>query len=533
MADADNSFQQSLPDSTPPDDEGTILPPETPTQIGPYKIETLLEKGGMSILYLGSHPKTREPTTIKVLSPKYLSHPEIVQRFLKEAEIIAMANHPNIVQLYGYGDWENGLYIAMEFIQGISLRQYILQNPVSLKKALEILLDIAYALCHLHTHGIIHRDLKPENIIITDEGTIKVIDFGIAQLLSERPEPGMPSKQRTIGTPIYMSPEQREDPEMVSYPSDIYSLGIIAYELVLGKLSHGQIHLSLMPKGLQKILNRALQPKPEDRYHEIVEFITDLTSYLNSPNMLKEKKVGDQLSELSENLRFAQNILQPLVTPQWEGIEFGLANTRGTELAGLYYDFLPLRENAYVIIFGESSAKGAEAIVYTAILRGMVRALFERFSSPAHFVFQLNKMLAQDSMDQVFTLAYVLLLPEENKICYCSCGFKSLWLMPADTNFPKKLTIDNIALGIDPSNEFIERTLDWHAGDTIILDNFSFYLSKDEKFTPATENIVHRAIKDYATYPPQKQAEGILRKIKLSAMRDPSHSLFLMTILRL
>ena len=262
-----------------------------PALIGPYKIESLLERGGMSILYLGTHPETKEPVTIKVLSPKYLSNPEVVKRFLNEAEIIAMADHPNIVKLYGYGEWAGGLYIAMEFIQGISLRQYLLQTPMSVKKALEIIVDIAYALCHLHTHGVIHRDLKPENILVTETGQIKVIDFGISQLLTEKSERGGGSKARLIGTPIYMSPEQKENPETVTYPSDIYSLGIIAYELVLGKLSHGQIHISLMPKGLQKILNKTLQYKPEDRYHDIVDFISDITSYLNSASMQKEKKV--------------------------------------------------------------------------------------------------------------------------------------------------------------------------------------------------------------------------------------------------
>ena len=134
----------------------------------------------------------------------------------------------------------------MEFIQGLSLRQQILRVPISLKRALEIIKDIAYALCHLHTHGVIHRDLKPENILITNDSQIKVIDFGIAQLLSEQILKKAPLKQRMIGTPVYISPEQRDNPESVSYPSDIYSLGIIAYELILGRLSQGHIHLSLI-----------------------------------------------------------------------------------------------------------------------------------------------------------------------------------------------------------------------------------------------------------------------------------------------
>ena len=223
MTNPDLSRQTTQPLEQPGDKFQPSMAFPTPEKIGPYKIETILEKGGMSILYLAIHPETNEPTTIKVLSPKFASHPEIVHRFLQEAEIIALADHPNIVKLYGYGEWEGGLYIAMEFIQGISLRQYILQTPISLRRALEFIIDISYALCHLHTHGIIHRDLKPENILVTDQGVVKVIDFGIAQLLAETSS-GI-SHQRVIGTPIYMSPEQRENPENVSFPTDIYFIG--------------------------------------------------------------------------------------------------------------------------------------------------------------------------------------------------------------------------------------------------------------------------------------------------------------------
>ncbi|MBA3816172.1 MAG: serine/threonine protein kinase, partial [Parachlamydiaceae bacterium] len=178
----DNTHKQFIPPGIP---KNPIVNPVIPKSIGPYKIESLLDKGGMSILYLATHPNTKEPTTIKVLSERFLDYPEAVQRFLNEAEIIAMTDHPNIVKLYGHGEWTGGLYIAMEFIQGISLRQAILQSPISLKRALEIIIDIGYALCHMHTHGVIHRDLKPENVLINETGQVKVIDFGIAQLLTE------------------------------------------------------------------------------------------------------------------------------------------------------------------------------------------------------------------------------------------------------------------------------------------------------------------------------------------------------------
>ena len=270
---------------TIPDLISTELESPLPSFIGPYKIETLLSRGGMSFLYLGIHPETKAPLVVKVLSPSYVTHPEAVEHFLKEAKIIELTNHPNIVKLFGHGEWEKGLYIAMEFIQGISLRQFIMQHSLSRRRALEIILQVAYATLHLHSHGVIHRDIKPENILIGEEGEIKVIDFGIAQLHEEDQTPLQSSP--TLGTPNYMSPEQKENPSQVTFASDIYSIGIILYELVVGKLSYGHINLSSLPKGLEKIAQKALAVSVKERYQKISEFIHDISQYLTTGELEK------------------------------------------------------------------------------------------------------------------------------------------------------------------------------------------------------------------------------------------------------
>lgn len=530
MAEDDFHKQHTL--SGLPEGNGPASPPpEIPKFIGPYKIESLLEKGGMSLIYLGTHPDTKEPTTIKILLEKFLSQPDVMQRFLIEAEIIAMADHPNIVKLYGHGEWEGGHYIAMEFIQGISLRQYILQTPMSLKRALEIIIDVAYALCHLHTHGVIHRDLKPENILVTETGSIKVIDFGIAQLIPDKRSQDSSGMQRMIGTPIYMSPEQRRNPEEVSYPSDIYSLGIIAYELVLGKLSHGQIHLSLMPKGLQKILNKSLQPKPEDRYQDIVDFIADVTAYLNSANLQKEKKVGDQLSEFSESLRQSDTILAPNRAPEWPDIEIGIAMHRGHGISGGYHDFLEISDGSYGIIMGESSAKGAEGVIYTATTRGMLRTLGSLPARPDQLMNHLNTILVKDIMDQIFTIGYLVLSPQNNQLHFISCEYGNLWIIPAGSDTPLKIPSKNLALGVDSDLEFAQISRPWHPGDVLIFHNFQTEATgqKDHEITEAyfSQLILEN------NYPAQRQADNILRKIKITATKTmQERSITIMSIFR-
>lgn len=501
----------------PPAPRKTAVKEKLPEKIGPYKVEALLEKGGMSFLYLATHPETRDPITIKVLFPEFLSNPEMVQRFLREASIIALADHPNIVKLYGQGEWEGGLYIAMEFIQGISLRQYLLRNLISLKHALELVMEISMALCHLHAHGIIHRDLKPENILVTESGGVKVIDFGIAQLLTDN-QRDPAAKRRLIGTPIYMSPEQKDDPESTSYPSDIYSLGIITYELVLGKLSHGQIHLSIMPKGLQKILAKALQQKQEDRYQDIVDFMTDVSAYLHSPGLLKENKELDPLSDLSESLRQAQHSLVPQKAPLWPNLEIGLATYKSLGTSSLYYDFFTLPNQTYGLIIGEPSIKGSPGIVYSSVLRGMVRALSQLTQRPQEMATVLNALLLEDPMKQHFSFSYLVLLPRENIFRFISCRCGYLWYRSATQPSLELINSDNSSLGADPNANFVEIEHPWNVGDALIF-YASLGVQSSAKESVFSKEQLQNTLEENLDSSSQRQVDVLLRRAKVNLGR--------------
>jgi hypothetical protein len=518
MADEQEFHKQPTIQAPPSSIPSAPINPPIPDFIGPYKIETLMEMGGMNVIYLGIHPETKEPTTIKVLLPKFQSHPDVVQRFINEAEIIAMTDHPNIVKLYGHGEWEKGLYIAMEFIQGVSLRHTLLQNPISLKRALEIVTDIAYALCHLHTHGVIHRDLKPENILITEEGQAKVIDFGIAQLLTEKGSKDSPAKQRLIGTPIYMSPEQQENPEIVSYPSDIYSLGIITYELVLGKLSHGHIHLSLMPKGLQKILGKALQPNPKDRYQDVVDYITDITNYLNSTDINVERKIGDRISELSEDLRSAQDFMTPQKPTDWSKIEVGKASHQGMGILGVYYDFVHLMDGNYGVIIAESSARGAESIIFLAMLRGIIQTLINQTTDPIELATRLNKIILDQHIEQIFAFNFLILNPNTDSFELLSCGYGNLWHIAKGV--PKQVVSNNLALGIEKDPKFNIITETWEKNDTLVLTSFPTSFNRDSEEVTFSSEFIQQILSENANESPQKIADALLRKAKASSKKN-------------
>lgn len=474
-----------------------------PKQIGPYKIDSLLNKGGMSVLYLGVHPDITQPIVIKVLLPKYCKNKEMANRFLKEAEIIGMAHHPNIVRLYGQGEWEKGLYIAMEFIQGISLRQFIQQKSLTHKRALEIVLQVAYALCHLHTYGVIHRDLKPENILITESGEIKVIDFGIAQIKDRLEKERITQKKRLMGTPIYMSPEQKENPSLVSYPSDIYSLGIIAYELILGRLSHGVIHLALLAKRFRAIIEKALKPDPKDRYQDVVDFITDLSQYIGTVPNEEEEPEEEASEEILTMIQNTRKILIPKKAPRIRQLEIGIAVHEGMSLSGLYLDFFQLPANRYGVVLAEPLEAGSLSLLQASILRGMVRMAMRQDLHPIHILNSLNQALNQDPIHPIFGLCLLLLSPEKDQLSFISCKYTTLSHIAQGSQTIRTLATPNPALGLEASPTFLETADNWNSGDTLILHSLGIKPMKGEDEW-MTEHFLLSA---------QNQAEKILQNL--------------------
>lgn len=505
----------------PPLSQDRIIndPVEIPKNIGPYKIESLFEKGSMSVLYLGIHQDTLEPAIIKVLPEKYVLNKEVVSRFLKEADIIAMTDHPNIVKLFDHGEWEGGLYIAIEFIQGISLRQYILQKHISLKRAVEMIIEIAYALCHLHMHGVIHRDLKPENIIIPDTGPLKVIDFGIAQLLTEKNSNHPLNGPTFIGTPIYMSPEQKKEPESVSYPSDIYSLAIISYELILGKLSYGQIHLSLMPKGIRKILSKALQTDPKLRYQDVVDFISDVSSYLHSSAIKEEQNISDQISELSENLRKTQMILLPDNAPDWKEFDIHIKTHKEHSPFGLqqgiYQDFFEISDNAYGVIMTDSTLKHQESFVYTAATRGMIRALCRLTTKPNELITILNDLIVNDPLRHELSLNYLVLEPEKNILEYLSCGDGNLYFLEHNKDLVEKISNHNPKVGLLPLTDFTSVNHQFKKDDLCLLTSLSGAILKENKNKTLLDDEIMKCLVENRFENAEKITQNILKRLKL------------------
>ncbi len=200
---------------------------------GRYQIVSEVGKGSMGFVYKAHDPQIDRPVALKILRPDRITSEEFVRRFVKEAQAIGRLSHPNIVTVYDSGQDHGTIFIAMEFLTGKTLKDAMLERKLSLQEIIHIGVQVSEALDYAHQKGIVHRDIKPSNIILTPDGLAKLTDFGIARI--EDPSALHQTQAGEIlGTPVYMSPEQVMG-RPVDGRSDLYSLGVILYEMAMGK----------------------------------------------------------------------------------------------------------------------------------------------------------------------------------------------------------------------------------------------------------------------------------------------------------
>jgi len=260
--------------------------------IGRYHIVQEVGRGGMGVIYKGHDPILERSVAIKILSQQLVQNPEMKERFIREAQAAARLNHPFIAGIYDINEHEGIYYIVFEFIEGQSLDKILAETQaMPLPKTLEYFIPVCQALDYAHQHGIVHRDVKPGNILVADTGEVKVADFGIAwvETANTLTQPG-----EILGSFYYFSPEQARG-EKVDRRADIYSLGVMLYEMLTGKLPFKadnpaaliQLHLtaepkpptlynSAIPKKVEAAILKAMQKDASDRFQNLADFIKEL-----------------------------------------------------------------------------------------------------------------------------------------------------------------------------------------------------------------------------------------------------------------
>jgi len=259
-------------------------------RIGRYDIKSLIGQGGMSTVYLGYDPRSQREVAIKVLPPYYLHSTKFRERFEREALMIALLEHPAIVPVYDMGEEEGQPYIVMRYMSGGSLSDKLKKGPIPLRECMEMYLRLAPALDTAHARGVTHRDVKPDNLLFDKYDNVFLSDFGLARLRETIGFANI-SDGSIMGTPAYMSPEQIQGDRSIDGRSDIYSLGIVLYQMLCGSVPFAgttaasvmMMHLvnpvpsiidanKSLPLGIQSVLDKAMAKKPEDRFQSAGEF---------------------------------------------------------------------------------------------------------------------------------------------------------------------------------------------------------------------------------------------------------------------
>jgi len=261
--------------------------------LGDFKILRHLGTGGMSSVFLAQQKSLHRQVALKLLKPELLEGDDEthLKRFSQEAAAAAALNHPNIVQIHSIGEEQGFHYIAQEYVQGINLRQYIERNgPLELKLAVSFLKQIASALQKAGDVGIVHRDIKPDNILMDRKGKVKVADFGLARLARQEENANLTQAGTTLGTPLYMSPEQVNGHEL-DHRSDIYSLGVTCYCMLAGKPPFmGETALAIAVKHLNE------KPVPLGRHRpDLPQAFCSLVEKMMAKDVKKRYKTCDDI----------------------------------------------------------------------------------------------------------------------------------------------------------------------------------------------------------------------------------------------
>ncbi len=287
----------------------------------------LVGRGGMGAVY-----RVRQKNLDRIVALKVFLYrpddPEFAARFQREARALARLNHNNIVTVHEFGSRENIHYLVMEFVDGLNLRQISSEEQLAPEMALQMVPQLCDALQYAHDQGVIHRDIKPENILLDSNGTIKIADFGLAKMTDNDQGGTLTHTRQVMGTLNYMAPEQRERPTEVDHRADIYSLGVVIYELLTGELPLGRFlppsEKSELDQRLDEVVMRALEKEPNLRYQQASEFKTGFQSQGGSTTAAAFAPIAAPVKPVKETLD----------TPEEENARFMLTLLSGRDRKG-------------------------------------------------------------------------------------------------------------------------------------------------------------------------------------------------------
>ncbi len=284
------------------------------------EILELIGQGGMGAVYKARQPKLDRIVALKILPMRLARESSFAERFEREGRLLARLNHPNIVGVYDFGQTDGLYYLIMEYVDGVNLRQAFASARFTPQQALSVIPKICEALQFAHDEGVLHRDIKPENILLDTKGRVKIADFGIAKFAGVDDKTGLTATGATIGTPHYMAPEQIERPADVDHRADIFSLGVVFYEMLTGELPLGRFaapseRTATVDVRIDNVVMRALEKDRERRQQSANEVRTQV-QLLSDPSNSNPKQRETSTSKppiINSNTSFQRYSARPTI----------------------------------------------------------------------------------------------------------------------------------------------------------------------------------------------------------------------------
>lgn len=489
------------------------LPPEAGSKIGNYTIISQIGFGGMGRIMKASAPDG-SLAALKIIKSEHINNQSLVERFQQEMKISSLLHHKNVAEIFGWGVDNTGRhYFAMEYVDGQNVRTLLNQNSVNLNMAIDIFTQLCEGLKYAHSQDVIHRDIKPENIILNSAGILKIVDFGIARIDNDSVR-SMTMTNVVMGSPIYMSPEQKSDFKNVDKRTDIYAAGAMFYEMLSGEMPGGLLRIDLIPENLRAIVEKAIAYDAEDRYADTEAILRDIEFYKQGGCITKDQKA---IRKIEDNVKLRQALIDsfyPEENPSIPGLDLDAFYVPAEGIGGNYYDYITIDDSHTGILVGNLfDQPDVNAALFLAMLRSAFRIFAGESIDPGVTLKKLNDFMSGERFDYFAVFSYMIYNSSKKEISVATAGYKPVMVLKNGADDFIKLQPEGVGIGIMENYDYESMSMQLNENDLILLSSAGLAKTKNREGKPFGDERLHKLVLANAEISCKEIIEGISNTI--------------------
>jgi len=484
-------------------------PPDAGTRIGDYTVISQIGFGGMGLIMKAS-AENGSLVALKIIKSEHINNQSLVDRFQQEMKISSMLHHQNVAEILGWGVDNTGRhYFAMEFVDGKNIRSLLEEKAINLNMALDIFTQLCTGLEYAHSKNVIHRDIKPENIILDCNNILKIVDFGIARIDNDKHN--MTMTNVVMGSPIYMSPEQKSDFKHVDNRTDIYAAGAVFYEMLSGEMPGGLLRIDLIPENLRSIVEKTIAYNVEERYSNTNEILKDIVLYKQGGCITRDQKA---IHKIEDNVKLRQALIDsfyPEENPAVSGLDLDAFYIPAEGIGGNYYDYITIDDTHTGILVGNLfDQPDVEAALFLAMLRSAFRIFAGDSIDPEVTLKKLNDFMSGERFDYFAVFSYMIFDNLTKEISVATAGYKPVMVLKEGVDKFVNLQPKGVGIGIMENYDYESIKMTLNSNDLILLYSAGLAKIKNREGKTFGDERLHRLILANA----EKSSEEIIEGIK-------------------